>query len=275
MADADGIRVAELWVYPIKSARGIRLPHAAVTAGGFALDRRWMVVDASGQFVTQRSHPALARAVVAITNAELCVTAPDLPRLAVPLAPPPDAPAVRATVWDDTCDALAAGDDANAWFSRLLGEACALVYVPDAALRTVSAKYSGAGERVGFADAFPFLLASTGSLAELNARLATPVPMDRFRPNIVVDGCAPFAEDRWDWIRAGALAFRVAKPCSRCAVVNVDQQSGARGKEPLATLATFRTRDGKVCFGQNLVHRGEGTVREGDVVEVVSLANGD
>jgi len=134
----------------------------------------------------------------------------------------------------------------------------------------MSSSFARPGENVSFADAFPFLLLSEGSLSDLNRRLETPLPIERFRPNIVVSGCEPYAEDGWQQVRIGKVVFRVAKPCARCVITTTDQTSGERGPEPLRTLAQFRQKDGKILFGQNLVHEGRGILRVGENVEVMA-----
>jgi uncharacterized protein YcbX len=167
-------------------------------------------------------------------------------------------------IWKDQCVAVAAGAEADAWFTALLGTPCRLVTMPSSTVRQVDLGYAEPGDPVGFADGFPFLLISQGSLDELNRRLEHPVPMDRFRPNIVVDGCEPHAEDGWSRVTIGEISFRVVKPCARCVITTTDQQTGERGREPLRTLATYRRVGNKVLFGQNLIHDGVGAVRVGD-----------
>ena len=255
-----------LFVYPLKSARGIALERAKVGARGIEHDRRWMVVDEQGVFVSQRTHPRLALVGTALDGAVLRLAAPGLPEL--PLSPPLETAAEPVRVWNDNVPGLVAPKNACEWVSELLGARCRLVYLPDAARRRVAAPYAPA-RLVSFADAFPFLLLSEGSLAELNRRLERPVPMDRFRPNLVVSGCSPHAEDTWRRIRIGDVSFVVAKPCSRCVVVTTDQSTGERHREPLATLATYRLLDGKVMFGQNLIHEGEGTLALASLVRQV------
>ena len=245
-----------LYVYPLKSARGIALERAAIDERGIEHDRRWMVVDEHGVFVSQRTHPRLAVVGTALDGAVLRLAAPGLPELEV--EPPVDSATETVRVWEDDVPGLLAPKAACEWVSEHLGARCRLVYLPDAARRRVAAPHEPA-RLVSFADAFPFLLLSEASLAELNRRLARPVPMDRFRPNLVVSGCAPHAEDSWRRIRIGDVPFTVAKPCSRCVVVTTDQSTGERAREPLATLATYRRFDGKVLFGQNLIHERMGS----------------
>lgn len=248
-----GATLAGVHVYPLKSAAGIALPRARVERHGLALDRRWMLVDEEGVFLSQRVEPRLALLSVEIGEGRLTVRAPQLPDLDLALHPQGVAD-VPVRIWGDRTLALGSGDEADAWFGAWLGRRVRIVYVPDASLRQVDLGYARRGDRVGFADGFPFLLISQGSLDELNRRLDVPLPMHRFRPNLVVSGVAPFAEDEWVRIRIGEVVFHVVKPCARCSVTTVDQATGVPGVEPLRTLATFRRVGGKVVFGQNLVH---------------------
>jgi uncharacterized protein len=262
------IALSGLFVYPVKSARGVALDAATVGARGLDGDRRWMVVDERGVFVSQRTHARLALVAAAREGGRLALEAPGAPRLLVD-APPAGAPTVRVRVWDDVCDAQPASPDAARWFSTLLGIGCALVFLPDASRRPVAPRGGSPASEVAFADAYPFLLISEASLENLNLRLARPVPMDRFRPNLVVSGCGPHTEDGWRRIRIGQVVFRVVKPCSRCGTTAVDQATGERGREPLATLATYRRVGADVMFGQNLVHEDTGALRLGDELTVL------
>lgn len=263
------IEVGGLFVYPVKSCSGIALAEAEVTATGFALDRRFMVVGEDGGFLSQRSFPQLAQVRVSREDGGLRLEGPNLPTLQVPIEREP-APTVRVTVWRDVCPAVDEGQEAAEFFSRHLGCPARLVRLADDDARPVSGPAAQPGDRVGFADGYPFLLVSQASLDGLNRRLPLPVPMDRFRPNIVVDGCGPHAEDGWHHLRIGAIDFRVAKPCARCVVTTTDQRTGERGREPLRTLAEYRSEDGRVLFGQNLIHAGRGVVRVGDRVVVLA-----
>lgn len=269
------VTLSGLYIYPIKSASGIAVSSASITDRGLEYDRRWMLVDANGKFVTQRTHPQLALVSVAIGDTDLLVTAPGYGSQAVPLQPS-DPSLISVEVWGDRCDAVPMPSQISQWFSEVLRFSCRLVYMPDQSDRPVDhGKVSGLDSadglpQVSFADAYPFLLISEASLADLNHRLDTPVPMNRFRPNLVVRGCRPFAEDGWGRIRMGAVAFRVAKPCSRCTITTVDQGTGQRGVEPLKTLATFRQQQGQIMFGQNLVQEELGTLHVGDAVEASS-----
>jgi uncharacterized protein len=272
---AARVTITGLFFYPIKSCAGTAAREAVLDAQGIRYDRRWMVVRAAdNRFLTQREYPQMAVIRPAVTADGLTLETPGLPPLVLPFAPDAALQRRNATVWGFTGETLDEGDDAADWFSEALGLSCRLVRTPEDFTRRVARDYAGPDDRVGFADAFPFLLTAEKSLADLNARLAVPLPMDRFRPNIVVAGAPAFAEDTWRTLRVGAngAVFRVAKPCARCATTTIHQATGEKdGPEPLATLARFRrTADNKVLFGMNLVHewRGEPIVlRVGDTAE--------
>lgn len=227
-----------------------------------------MVVDASGIFMSQRTYPRLALIATEIGWDSLTVNAPAMDTMKIPFRLT-ESDAVRVRVWNDVVEAVSTGAGAEEWFSRFLGVSCRLVYMPDDVRRPVDPKYAIADNIVSFADAFPLLLISQPSLDDLNARLALPLPMNRFRPSLVVTGCDPYAEDGWHKIRVGPVTLRVVKPCSRCATTTVDQQTGISAKEPLATLSLYRSVNGKVMFGQNVIPTSTGILRLGDSVEVI------
>jgi uncharacterized protein YcbX len=261
------IHLTGLVVYPIKSARGIPLRESEVDDFGLCRDRRWMVVDHSGQFITQRSDPRMALVQPSLNGEVLRVDAPGMPRLEVlPLGSAAETMMVR--VWNDVCQASSVGQEAASWFSEYLGCPCFLVHMEPSTIRPADPEFAPAGTRVSFADSFPFLLISEESLADLNRRLRDPLPMNRFRPNLVVAGGEPYGEDTWKRIQVGGISMRVVKPCGRCVVTTTDQITGERGREPLRTLATYRKREGEVMFGQNVVHQAVGVLRVGDVVQV-------
>ena len=252
-------RVVELFVYPIKSAGGVRIEEARVDRRGIVLDRRWMVVDPEGMFLTQRAHPRMVLLDVAIERDHLRVAFPKMPAVHVPFAHRGER--IRATVWKDTCDGVVVPGDVSLWFTEALGTPCRLVHMADDFARPArpSPRLQPADE-VGFADAFPFLLTSLASLEELNGRLDAPVPMNRFRPNVVVDGAPAFAEDGWARLETSGVTFRVAKPRARCVIVCTDQATAERSVEPLRTMAMYRTVDRGVMFGVNLLHDAPGTL---------------
>jgi len=259
------LQLTGLNIYPIKSARGLPLDESVVDEFGLRYDRRWMVVNESAVFLSQRSHPRLALVVPSISHETLQIDAPGMPTLQTPLHPKSTV-ATRVTVWDDTCPATWVGGRAAEWFSEFLGCACTLVHMADQVVRPADPAFAPPGVRVSFADGFPFLMISEESLADLNGRLADQLPMNRFRPNLVVAGGEPYAEDRWGRIEIGSVRLQVVKPCARCLVTTTDQATGDRGKEPLRTLATYRKVGGEVMFGQNAVHEGPGRLHVGDLV---------
>jgi uncharacterized protein len=268
-AKGEPLRLSGLKVYPIKSARGIPLQQWEVDEFGLQYDRRWMVVDQAGELISQRSHPRIALVVPSLHDGVLRVDAPGMPTLELPTNPPPTV-VTRVTVWDDSCAATWLGERAVRWFSGFLGVSASLVHMHGETVRPADPAYAAAGSRVSFADGFPFLILSDESLADLNRRLSVPLPMNRFRPNLVIAGAEPYEEDRWDTIEIGGIRLQVVKPCARCIVTTTDQTTTERGKEPLRTLATYRKVNGKVMFGQNAVHSGTGKLRVGDPVRVMS-----
>lgn len=263
------IRVADLFVYPIKSCGGIAVESAEIDAFGIRNDRRWMVVDENGRFLSQRTVPLLATIRAGISDGRLSLRAAGWESVTID-AFPEFAAAVRVTVWRDTVDALPVGEEADAWLASVLGRPARLVWMPESTVRPPKRDPAGASPRISFADAYSFLVVSRESLDALNARLTDSLPMNRFRPNIVLEGADPFAEDGWKVLRIGEIELDAAGPCARCVTTTTNQETGARGVEPLRTLATFRREGSEVMFGQNANHRGVGTVQRGDTVEVLS-----
>ena len=230
-----------------------------------------MIVDETGTFVTQRTEPRLALVDVAIDEAReaLLLSSPESGALRLPLAPCEGAMR-RVRVWKDEVDALDGGEAAARWASHVLGAPGSLVFMPDRTERRAKPGFAKDGDLVGFADAFPLLVATTASLGDLNSRLEQPLPMDRFRPNIVVDAPVAWAEDGWKHVRFGGVTVRIVKGCDRCVVTTVDQRTAERGVEPLRTLATFRERDSKVWFGMNGIPDAPGEITTGDPVTVLA-----
>ncbi len=227
-----------------------------------------MLIDQEGMFLSQRAFPRMALLEVSVRDNHLAVKARGMDPLTIPIEPPPNR-TVQATIWGDTVAARSYDGRIGAWFSAFLETPCRLVKFPDDGRRPVDGRYAQEGEHTAFADGYPFLLVSEASLDDLNQRLEHPVPMDRFRPNIVVRGCSPYAEDQWHTFRIGAVKFRIAKPCARCRVITVDQASAVPAEEPLRTLAQYRSHGTKVLFGQNLLHAGSGTLHVGDQIEII------
>jgi len=259
-----------LHIYPVKSLRGYAEPQVDVARWGFEQDRRWMVVLPDGKFLSQRERPMMAR-ISAKPGAGGLALSTDF--AGGPWVPLPTAAAGRRNVrvWGDHLTALDGGPAARAWLSGELGTDCSLVYLDDTNARPVDPAYAMADDRTAFTDGFPVLVTNTASLVALNHELPAPITMDRFRPNIVLSGAQAWEEDHWRRIRIGAVKFRVAKPCARCAVTTVDQMTGARPDktEPLRVLSQLRRSADGVIFGQNLIPETPGRIALGDPVEVL------
>lgn len=265
------MQLSEINIYPVKSTRRISLTESEVLDRGLLWDRRWMLVDAVGRFITARQFPELAVVDTAIENDSLQISVDGREKLCIPLQPQ-RTDRQRVTVWKDTLDAVPVGAAADSWFSDYLQVRCRLVQMTDEIVRQVDQQYGQPDDEVSFADGFPLLLISEASLTDLNQRLDKPVSMRRFRPNVVVTGCEAFAEDRWHRLRIGEVEFAGVKACSRCVFTTIDPDTGRKqpDKEPLRTLSTFRRREeGGVYFGQNLIPRTKGVVHVGDAVEIL------
>ena len=265
------MHVSELYLYPIKSARGIPLERAELDERGFRHDRRWMLVDADGRFISQREAHRMALIDVALAGDALLVSAPGMPALRVPCTAQ-GAPE-RCTIWRDVVAAHSVSGAADEWFSTFLSLSCRLVYMPAETRRIVDRAYVKQERVVGFADAFPLLLIGQASLDLLNHKLVAQgeraVPMRRFRPNIVIAKSRAHEEDEWRQIRIGEIGVDVVKPCARCVITTVDIDSAEAGREPLRTLAGYRKQGSKVMFGQNAVHRQLGSISIGAAITVL------
>lgn len=266
------LTLTEIRIYPVKALRGLSLATATVNPWGLTGDRRWMVVDETGRFITQRETPKLATLTALLREDGLTLCADGEAPLDIPF-PAADSMKLPVVVWGDTVTASLAAPQAADWLSRLLDRHARLVFManPQEA-RLVSESYRTADEPVTFADGFPLLATSSGSLEALNASLAHPVPMDRFRTNITISGAAAWDEDSWVRLRVGSVLFRAPKPCARCTVVTTDQMTGERPhrNEPLKTLAAVHRDDqGRIIFGQNLIPETTGTISVGDPVEIL------
>jgi hypothetical protein len=267
-------RIQELFIYPLKSARGIAQSSVRLGSTGLEWDRHWMAIDALGTFISQRTHPKLAQITPEITADCLVLTAPNLPPLRLPLEPCGQSISVK--VWDDRCTGLDQGDDAAEWVSAAVGDALRLVRQAPLLDRFANPQYAGPHPvQVSFADGFPLLVCNRSSLADLNGRMAVPIPMNRFRPNVVLTGLEPFEEDHIEALQIGEITLRLVKPCTRCVITATDQLTGERATNPLPVLRKFRfdrTLLG-VAFGENaLIDTGFGLslVRGADCVTVRS-----
>lgn len=267
------MHISEIHVYPVKSLGGISLQSAQLTLAGFQFDRQWMVVQPDGTFMTQRQFPQMALIETAIVDDMLVLSTFGMGTHIVNSVND-NAKRIDTEVWGDQISAMEYDPITNDWLSQAIDFPCKLVSFPTDQTRQCDQEFANSGEHTKFADGFPLLLLSQESLDDLNQRLHAPVGMDRFRPNIVVKGCDAFAEDHWHTIRinndSSPVDLRVAKPCARCSVPTVNQQTGVlAGPEPIHTLSSYRRRDGAVYFGMNLIPSGEGGVSVGDGVSIV------
>lgn len=261
------MRLIQLNYFPVKSLAPLSPLSRVVDDFGFMGDRRWMLVDEMGKFVTQRAYPQLALLNVVEERDEHLIQFPDAKQYKI--SRENHCEEKEVTVWQDGVCAEIHQNELSQKLSSYLGFNCHLAYMPETTFRQVDTEYFSGEQRVGFADAFPFLLLNMKSLEELNRRLMTPVGMERFRGNLIIDGNEPYEEDSWKRIRVGEIEFDVVKPCSRCVMTTVDPKQGTKSKEPLSTLSTYRKNKFGVCFGQNLVHLNQGVLRVGDVVEIL------
>jgi uncharacterized protein len=267
--------ISALYTYPIKSCGGLSHDLATLDARGLAFERRWMVTDPSGEFITLREVHRMALVQPSLSDEMLTVRAPSMPDLHLPID---GAGSGRreVVVWQDRVTALDEGDDAARWFSEALGVQARLVRMPEDSVRPTSTKYTANAGQVGFSDGYPLLFISEASLTDLNDRLTRrgkqPVPMARFRPNVVIRDTVPYAEDWWHQVEIAGVPFEVVKPCARCVMTSVDPATGLQpdAHEPLATLASYRRTERGAMFGQNVIHRGLGVLRVGDSLKVLA-----
>lgn len=278
--------VSELYVYPIKSCQGIRLKQAEVRPKGFVWDRELMLVTAKGKFITQRQYPHLARVQVKIVGEAITLSVADESISALTFTPTFSGAQIEVEIWQDSIIAIDQGDEIAKWFHTLLqlddNKKCRLVRQSPQHIRRLNRKY---GDRVdnsvSFADNYPFAIAATASLDELNQRIAEihqqktqAISISRFRPNIVVQTTEPFIEDNWKLIQIGSVRFTVVKPFSRCIITTIDQTQGEKNqsKEPLNTLSTFRQfSEQGVMFGENMVCQNTGIIKVGDRLQVLEV----
>ncbi|MCU7550763.1 MOSC domain-containing protein [Chitinophagaceae bacterium LB-8] len=263
------LQVSEIFIYPIKSLGGISLSSAVVTDRGLQYDRRWMLVDEQGEFMTQRTNAEMALLQVEVVEGGLRVYHKKNNASIVISFAPQTGETTLVQVWGDRCRAKVVGHDVDNWFSDMLSAKCRLVYMPETTRRQVDRRYAKNREITSFSDGYPFLVIGQASLDDLNNRLKEKLPMNRFRPNIVFTGGQPFEEDQWSHFVIHDIHFYGVKLCSRCVVTTINQDEGKAGKEPLKTLATYRLSNNNIYFGQNLLHQGEGILQVGDSIDVI------
>lgn len=263
------MKIQQIWTYPVKSCQGYLVEEMHLDRFGIQGDRRWMLIDPDGRFLSQREHTkiALIKARMEANQLSLEVPGQSAIKTRVPFEHETTIP---VQVWDDEVKANLADTEASEYLSNYLGQACRLVYFPYRSERQIDLRYAEAGKVTSFTDGYPLMILSQASLDDLNQKLKTPLPMNRFRPNLVVEGSEAFAEDQWKEIQIGDIRFSVVKPCARCIITTIDQRTGEKGKEPLATLATYRKAAHKILFGQNLIHQQEGSIKVGAEIKVIS-----
>ena len=260
------MKLKHICFYPLKGGRGIALSSALLDKKGIVKDRHWMLVDKGNQFVSQRTHPRLALVEPRlIDDGSIALHAPGKSPLLL-REPLPNAERQSVRIWSDTCSAIRVGSEADQWCASFLEDDVQMVFMDFHCSRPVDPNFGQPEDFVSFADGYPILVLNEASLQDLNARLEVPVPLDRFRPNLVVSGAEAFEEDDWQYLRIGEVLLECVKPCARCQVITIDQETGMPSKEPLRTLATYRKKKGKVYFGQNAIPRQGATVQVGDAV---------
>jgi uncharacterized protein len=263
------MRISALYYYPVKSCGGVAATSTETDLRGMKHDRRWLIIGEDGVARTQRQIPRLALIQpLVMDNGDLELSVSGYDRLLAPVLH--DGEKRKAKVWSDNCRTIDQGDEAAEWLSTFIGENLRLVRMADDFTRRIDGRYARSkNDQVSFADGYPFLIIGQPSLDELNSRLDTPLPMNRFRPNIVVSNCEPFAEDDWKTVSVSNMLLDIVKPCARCEMTTIEQTTAERGKEPLRTLATYRNDRGRILFGQNMIPRSTGQITVGDTLTVL------
>lgn len=259
--------LSAIYIYPVKSLTGIAVKEWKVNPKGLVFDRHWMIIDRDNRFLSQRQIPRMCLIQTSLDNDRLTLTTPDKNSIAIPLNSDAEPP-VGTSLWQDHCQAYPVAKEVDLWLSDFLHHDCRLVCQTEQP-RRVDPKYAAADDQTAFTDGFPFLIVSENALSDLNRRLQYKMPMNRFRPNLVITGCGAYAEDTWRQITIGEITFRLPKPCSRCVITTIDTQTAKINKEPLKALNKYRNWRGKVYFGQNALHDNSGILRVGDAVKIL------
>ncbi len=263
------MHLSEIWIYPIKSLGGIRLKESMVLEKGLQYDRRWMLVDKNGTFISQRTHHQMALFQVALLDDTIMVRYPKFGAISFPIALPTTS-LITVSVWDDQVAASVLNTDINNWFSEILKQEVRLVKMAETADRLVDERFAHNMETVSFADGFPFMMISEASLDDLNTRTETYMSMRRFRPSFVVSGFEAFQEDVIQSLTIGNISLLVVKPCARCIMTTIDPETAITGKEPLLTLSKYRKEGNKIMFGQNLLATNKGLISENDMITIIA-----
>ncbi|GAB2980812.1 MOSC domain-containing protein [Mucilaginibacter puniceus] len=263
------LKISQIYIYPIKSLGGISLQQAEITDRGFKYDRRWMLIDDNNRFLSQREVAVMALLKVALSDSGLLVTnTVDNTSLHIPFLPQKNE-FIDVTIWDDNCTGQLVSDKADKWFTQALGLNCRLVYMPDDSHRPTDPRYAP-DHITSLSDGYPFMMIGQASLDELNSHLDEVLPMNRFRPNLVFTGGMPYQEDTMNEFTINGIRFNGVKLCARCNITTINQDDASKGKEPLRTLAGYRSKNKKIYFGQNVVHKGVGVVNVGDELTILS-----
>ena len=258
------VHIHSLHIYPIKSCQGINLQTAELTHTGFKFDRHWMLIDKQGHFLSQRSHPQLAKIKTSFTDDTL-IAESENSRLEIPLYSK-DNDRLQVRIWNDECSAARVSKTCNEWFSQILNTECELVFLPETEKRRVDENFARQNETVGFADGFPLLILSRASIDLLNSQLQNKVDINRFRANIVLDGCDAHAEDDWSKIIVNNIEIKLPKACSRCIIPSIDQATAEKYPEVLKVLSQYRKHQNHIYFGQNAIHLSPGHIATGQSV---------
>jgi uncharacterized protein len=265
------MQISQLFIYPVKSLGGIAKQSVEITSTGFKHDRRWMLVDESNLFLTQRTHPQMALLQTAETENGIAVFHKQNSQepIIIPFGNEYKEK-IKVTVWDDVCAAVEVSKNLNEWFSDILHINCKLVYMPDDTKRLVDKRYAANDEVTSFSDGYPILMIGQSALDNLNSKLTEALPMERFRPNIVFTGGHAHIEDEMAAFTIGEINFLGVKPCARCVITTINQQTAQGGKEPLKTLSTYRQKNNKIYFGQNVLQQQNGIIKVGNEIKITT-----
>lgn len=264
------LKLSKIFFYPVKSMGGVSIKTSLITDRGLQYDRRWLLVDENNVFITQRVLPEMALLSTSIKDGMIQIKhkTKNIESISFPHKID-NGKELKIKIWNDSCTALHYDNALDNWLGKTLNINCKLVFMPDTTYRPVDKNYGNKNDVVSFADGFPFMVIGQSSLNDLNKRLKTPLPINRFRPNFVFTGGEPFEEDHLKKIKIGDVMFSFVKPCARCVITTTDQETSERNKEPLLTLSSYRKVNNKIMFGQNLIHQNLGKVTVGDEVIVL------
>lgn len=260
--------LSDIYIYPVKSLAGIKVSTWPVNEKGLLHDRKWMLIDSNNHFLSQRRVTEMALIKTQLIDDKLVLSTSASNSISLPLNPV-GGDEINTTIWKDQCIAKTTSKEASQWLSNFLNIECQLVYQPDNVVRIVDPNYATANDRVNFSDGFPFLIVSEASLTHLNHAMNLQLPMQRFRPNLVISNCDAYAEDSWREIQINNINFRLPKACSRCSVPTIDIETAKTSKEPLTTLNRLRRWNNRVFFGQNALHSEAGILSIGNTVEII------